>query len=118
MGPLHTVLAQKGAIHTVNTGFEKPSWYTTDEIRGETLSWAHTEAHEAIKEECKAVQDSCGVTDISGTAKFKITGKDAFDFLDKLSCNKLPTKDGRIGLTLFHAPVSYTHLTLPTIYSV
>ena len=60
VSPLHTVLAQKGAIHTVNTGFEKPSWYSTDEIRGETLSWAHTEAHEAIKEECKAVQDSCG----------------------------------------------------------
>ena len=104
VSPLHTVLAQKGAVHTVNTGFEKPSWYTTDEIRGETLSWTHTEAHEAIKEECKAVQESCGVTDISGTAKFRITGKDAFDFLDKLSCNKLPAKDGRIGLTLFHAP--------------
>ena len=104
VSPLHTVLAQKGAIHTVNTGFEKPSWFTTDEIRGETLSWAHSEAHEAIKEECKAVQNSCGITDISGTAKFKITGKDAFDFLDKLSCNKLPAKDGRIGLTLFHAP--------------
>jgi len=103
VSPLHTVLAQKGAIHTVNTGFEKPSWFTTDEIRSETLSWAHSEAHEAIKEECKAVQDSCGVTDISGTAKFKITGKDAFDFLDRLSCNKLPAKDGRIGLTLFHA---------------
>ena len=104
VSPLHTVLAQKGAIHTVNTGFEKPSWFATDEIRGETLSWAHTEAHEAIKEECNAVQDSCGVTDISGTAKFKITGKDALEFLDKLSCNKLPAKDGRIGLTLFHAP--------------
>ncbi|MDC0597378.1 FAD-dependent oxidoreductase, partial [Candidatus Pseudothioglobus singularis] len=67
VSPLHTVLAQKGAIHTVNTGFEKPSWFVTDEIRGETLSWTHTEAHEAIKEECKAVQNSCGVTDISGT---------------------------------------------------
>ena len=104
VSPLHTVLVQKGAIHTVNTGFEKPSWFATDEIRGETLSWTHTEAHKAIKEECKAVQDSCGITDISGTAKFRITGKDAFDFLDKLSCNKLPAKDGRIGLTLFHAP--------------
>ena len=104
VSPLHTVLSSKRRIHTVNTGFEKPSWFATDEIRGETLSWAHTEAHEAIKEECKAVQNSCGVTDISGTAKFRITGKDAFDFLDKLSCNKLPAKDGRIGLTLFHAP--------------
>ena len=104
VSPLHTLLSQKGAIHTVNTGFEKPSWFTTDKIRDESLSWAHTEAHDAIMQECKAVQNSCGITDISGTAKFRITGKDAFEFLDKLSCNKLPSKDGRIGLTLFHAP--------------
>ncbi len=104
VSPLHTLLSQKGAIHTVNTGFEKPSWFTTDKIRDESLSWAHTEAHDAVMQECKAVQNSCGITDISGTAKFRITGKDAFEFLDKLSCNKLPSKDGRIGLTLFHAP--------------
>jgi dimethylglycine dehydrogenase len=98
-------LSQKGAIHTVNTGYEKPSWFTTDEIRNETLTWAHSEAHEAVLQECAAVQNSCGITDISGTAKFRITGKDAFKFLDNLSCNKLPSKDGRIGLTLFHAPM-------------
>ena len=101
---LHTVLSQKGAIHTVNTGFEKPSWFSTDDIRKETLTWAHSEAHEAVAQECAAVQNFCGITDISGTAKFRITGKDAFKFLDQLSCNKLPAKDGRIGLTLFHAP--------------
>ena len=101
---LHTVLSQKGAIHTVNTGFEKPSWFSTDDIRKETLTWAHSEAHEAVAQECSAVQKFCGITDISGTAKFRITGKDAFKFLDQLSCNKLPAKDGRIGLTLFHAP--------------
>ncbi|MDA9058646.1 FAD-dependent oxidoreductase, partial [Candidatus Thioglobus sp.] len=101
---LHTLLSQKGAIHTVNTGYEKPSWFTTDEIRNETLTWAHSEAHEVVLQECVAVQNACGITDISGTAKFRITGKDAFKFLDNLSCNKLPSKDGRIGLTLFHAP--------------
>ena len=101
---LHTLLSQKGAIHTVNTGYEKPSWFTTDEIRNETLTWAHSEAHDAVLQECSAVQNACGITDISGTAKFRITGKDAFKFLDNLSCNTLPSKDGRIGLTLFHAP--------------
>jgi dimethylglycine dehydrogenase len=101
---LHTVLAQKGAIHIVNTGFEKPAWFTTETIRKESHTWSHSEAHEAVALECDAVANYCGVTDISGTAKFKITGKDSFTFLDQLSCNKLPTKDGRIGLTLFHAP--------------
>ena len=101
---LHTLLSQKGAIHTVNTGFEKPSWFTIEGTRNETLTWGHSEAHEVVAQECAAVQKSCGITDISGTAKFRITGKDAFKFLDHLSCNKLPSKDGKIGLTLFHAP--------------
>ncbi len=101
---LHTVLAQKGAVHVVNTGFEKPAWFATGDIREETHTWAHSEAHDIVARECNAVANYCGITDISGAAKFKITGKDAFAFLDKLSCNKLPTKDGRIGLTLFHAP--------------
>jgi len=101
---LHNLLSQKGVIHTVNTGYEKPSWFTTQNIKSESHTWSHSEAHEAVAEECLAVQEHCGVTDISGTAKFRVTGKDAFLFLDKLSCNKLPTKDGRIGLSLFHAP--------------
>ena len=101
---LHNLLSQKGVIHTVNTGYEKPSWFTTQNIKSESHTWSHSEAHEAVAEECLAVQEHCGVTDISGTAKFRVTGKDAFVFLDKLSCNKLPTKDGRIGLSLFHAP--------------
>ena len=100
---LHTVLSQKGAFHIVNTGFEKPAWFAKNGVTQETHTWSHSEAHDIVGAECRAVQKSCGVTDISGTAKFKITGKDAFRFIDNMSCNKLPTLDGRIGLTLFHA---------------
>jgi dimethylglycine dehydrogenase len=49
------------------------------------------------------VQESAGVIDISGSAKYEISGKDATAFLDRLSCNKLP-RVGRLGLSLFHAP--------------
>jgi dimethylglycine dehydrogenase len=100
---LHTLLAQKGAVHVVNTGFEKPAWFATSEVREETQTWGHSEAHEIVANECKAVEEFCGITDISGTAKFRITGKDAYSFIDNLSCNKLPSQDDRIGLTLFHA---------------
>jgi dimethylglycine dehydrogenase len=50
------------------------------------------------------VRDAAGIIDLSGSAKYEITGKDAFAFLDHLSCNRLPATDGRIGLSLFHAP--------------
>lgn len=101
--PLHTVMAQKDAVHFVSAGFEKPAWFKTESVREESETWTHSEAHAAVAEECAAVQNTCGITDISGTAKFRVTGPDAYAFLDHLSCNQLPTKDGRISLTLFHA---------------
>ncbi|MCP4234561.1 MAG: FAD-dependent oxidoreductase, partial [Aestuariibacter sp.] len=101
--PLYARLLEKGAIHGAVQGFEKPQWFQTDAVRAETLTWGHSEAHVVVAEECKAVQSSAGVIDLSGSSKYMISGADAFSFLDKLSSNKLPGKDGRIGLTLFHA---------------
>lgn len=101
--PLHTVMQQAGAEHFVTAGYEKPAWFHTAEVQKESESWAHNEAHGVVAEECAAVQNACGITDLSGSAKFRITGPDAYAFLDQLSSNKLPQTDGRIGLTLFHA---------------
>ncbi|MCP4188861.1 MAG: FAD-dependent oxidoreductase, partial [Gammaproteobacteria bacterium] len=102
--PLYARLLQNGAVHGAVQGYEKALWFQTDQVRSESLSWGHSEAHAVVAEECNAVQKAAGVIDLSGSAKYEITGPDAFAFLDKLSCNKLPGKDGRIGLTLFHAP--------------
>ncbi len=102
--PLYARLLEKGCIHGAAQGYEKALWFTSDKVRRETPTWAHSEAQEVVGEECRAVRDAAGIIDISGSAKYEITGKDAFAFLDHLSCNKLPAKDGRIGLSLFHAP--------------
>jgi dimethylglycine dehydrogenase len=102
--PLYARLLEKGCVHGAVQGYEKALWFTTDAIRRESLTWAHSEAHEVVGEECRAVRDAAGIIDLSGSAKYEITGKDAFAFLDHLSCNRLPQKDGRIGLSLFHAP--------------
>jgi dimethylglycine dehydrogenase len=102
--PLYARLLQKGAVHGAVQGYEKPLWFQTDQARHETLSWSHSEAHPVVAEECKAVQNAAGVIDLSGSAKYMVSGPGAFAFLDRLSCNKLPATDGRICLTLFHSP--------------
>jgi len=102
--PLYARLLEHGAAHGVVQGYEKPLWYQTDEVRKESLSWSHNETHAVVAEECKAVQESVGVIDLSGSSKYEISGPDAFAFLDKLSCNKIPGKNGRLGLSLFHSP--------------
>lgn len=101
--PLYVRLLEHGAVHGAVQGYEKPHWFKTDKVRDESLSWSHNETHEVVAEECKAVQESVGVIDISGASKYEISGPDAFAFLDKLSCNKMPAKDGRLSLTLFHS---------------
>jgi len=100
--PLYARLLEHGAVHGAAGGFEKPLWFQTDAVRRESLSWSHSEAHPVVGEECAAVRQAAGVIDISGSAKFEISGPDATAFLDRLSCNRLP-RAGRIGLTLFHA---------------
>ncbi|MFT5218377.1 MAG: dimethylglycine dehydrogenase [Planctomycetota bacterium] len=102
--PLYARLLEHGAIHGVVQGYEKPYWFQTDFVRSETLGWSHSEAHAVVAEECKAVQKSVGVVDLSGSSKYEVRGPDAYAYLDRLSCNKLPGKDGRIGLSLFHSP--------------
>jgi dimethylglycine dehydrogenase len=101
--PLYVRLLEKGCVHGVVQGYEKPHWFQTDQVRGESLSWSHNETHAVVAEECKAVQTAAGIIDLSGSSKYEVTGPDAYRFLDYLSCNKLPAKDGRISLTLFHA---------------
>ena len=97
-----TRLSQQGAVHAAVQGYEKALWFQTDAVRSESLGWSHSEAHAVAAGECKAVQQSAGIIDISGAAKYEITGADATVFLDRLSCNKLP-RVGRIGLSLFHS---------------
>lgn len=101
--PLYARLLEKGCIHGAVQGYEKALWFQTDKVRRESLSWSHNETHDVVAEECKAVQQAAGIIDLSGSSKYEVSGPDAHRFLDYLSCNKLPAKDGRISLTLFHA---------------
>jgi len=104
ISPLHALLADKGAVHTVTQGYEKPAWFKTAQIRSESPTWERSNAHAAVAEECAAVRDAAGVIDISGAAKFEVKGPDAWAFLNTLSSNRLPAKDSRLALTLFHGP--------------
>ena len=102
--PLYGILQEKGAHHSVVQGYERPMWFATDDVRTDSPHWSRNETHEVVAQECSAVQNAAGIIDYSGAAKFEVMGADAESFLNHLSCNKLPTKDGRLGLTLFHGP--------------
>ena len=76
-----------------NVGQWKRAWYYP--IDNETM-------HQAVQRESKAARKSAGILDASTLGKIDIQGSDASEFLNRVYTNA----------------VSYTHLTLPTIYSV
>ena len=102
--PVYTTLQQKGGVHKVTRGYEQPAWFQTAAVRHDPPTWSRSATHRAVAEECLAVMQTAGVMDLSASAKFEIIGSGATAYLEHLSANKLPSKDGRLGLTLCHAP--------------
>ncbi len=112
--PLHGKLLAQGAVHTEAFGWERPQWFSLDG-REENLSFRHNNLFEVVRAECLAVRERAGLLDLSGFAKYDVTGPDARAFLNRICANRMPqgggivlthhlSEQGRIGgeLTITH----------------
>ncbi len=97
--PLHYTLKAKGAVHTQTFGWERPKWFSLDG-REEEHSYRRNNVFEVVRDECKAVRDRVGLIDLTGFAKYDVTGADADAFLNRILANRMPRRDG--GITLAH----------------
>ena len=95
--PLYDRLKARGCVFTETFGWERPKWFSADG-REERYSFRHNNVFELVREECLAVRERVGVLDLSGFAKYDVTGPDARTMLDRLCANRVPGR-GRIGLT-------------------
>jgi dimethylglycine dehydrogenase len=124
--PLHATLAARGAVFGSRSGWERPLWFApegiepADELTFRTPNW-----HEHVGAECRAVRERVGVLDQTSFAKYKVAGRDAFQFLDRLCANTLPRAVGGMALTqmLTHAggiecDVTVTRLDEDSFYLV
>jgi dimethylglycine dehydrogenase len=104
LSPLHARLKAAGAVMAPFNGWERADWFAKP---GDDLSWDATQTWDRagpweprIKAECQAVRDGCGVLAISGFTRLAVDGPGARDFVDSLTCSKLPPV-GRVGLAYF-----------------
>lgn len=95
--PLYERLAAAGAVYGETYGWERPKWFSLDG-RAEEPGYHRTNVFEAVAAEVKAVAARVGVLDLSGFAKFEVTGPDAEGFLNRICANRMPKKEGGIGL--------------------
>lgn len=98
--PLHDTLKAKGAVHTQTFGWERPKWFSLDG-REEEHSYRRNNVFEVVRDECKAVRERVGLIDLTGFAKYDVTGADAEAFLNRVLANRMPRRDGGIALAHF-----------------
>ncbi len=85
-------------------GWERANWFAqpgddTSEEATKTFNRAGP-WEPRIREECEAVRDHCGVLDLPGFSRYKITGSGADEWLRGIVSGALP-KIGRVGLVYF-----------------
>ena len=77
--------AQFGAAY----GLEVPLWYAPEGVKDE-FSWRRSTDFEHIGAEARGVRGSVGLGDISGFAKYSVTGSGAHAWLDRMLACKVP----------------------------
>jgi dimethylglycine dehydrogenase len=95
--PLHAKLQDRGAVHTETYGWERPKWFSLDG-RVEDCRYQRNNVFEVVREEVAAVHERVGLLDLTGFAKYDISGPDAEAFLNRMVANRVPRNIGGIGL--------------------
>ncbi len=97
--PLYEHLKGKGGVFTETFGWERPKWYSLDG-RDEEYDFRRNNVFDVVRDECLAVRERVGILDLSGFAKYDVSGPDAETFLNRLCANRMPAKTG--GIVLAH----------------
>ncbi len=97
--PLYQKLLEKGCVYTETFGWERPKWFSLDG-REEEYSYRRNNVFDVVRDECLAVRERVGLLDLTGFAKYDVSGPDARAFLNRLCANRMPAKNG--GIVLAH----------------
>jgi dimethylglycine dehydrogenase len=101
--PLHERLRAQGCVHTETFGWERPKWFSLDG-RAEDYRYARNNVFEVVRDEVAAVHGRVGVLDLTGFAKYDISGPGAEAFLNRVCANRVPRKPGGVALVHLLSP--------------
>ncbi len=96
--PLYEPLKKAGALYGDTFGWERAKWYAPVGVT-EEFGFRRNNSFEVVAEECRAVRERVGLTDLTSFAKYEVSGADAFSFLDRVCANRIPSKPGGVVLS-------------------
>lgn len=104
LSALHDRTAALGAQFGPYNGYERALWYARpgdDTSEAAQRTWRREGPwFAAVQAECEAVRDACGILDLPGFSRFRLTGAGAADWLAAQITGRLPAV-GRLGLAYF-----------------
>ena len=103
MSPLHGRLQTRGCVHTETFGWERPKWFSLDG-RLENHSYRRNNVFEVVRDEVAAVHRRVGLLDLTGFAKYDISGPGAEAFLNRVCANQVPRRSGGVALVHLLSP--------------
>jgi dimethylglycine dehydrogenase len=103
MSPLHGRLRAQGCIHTETFGWERPKWFSLDG-RVEDYGYGRNNVFDVVAGEVAAVHERVAILDLTGFAKFDVSGAAAESFLNRVCANQVPRKTGGIALVHLLSP--------------
>ncbi|MCP5036059.1 MAG: FAD-dependent oxidoreductase [Rhodobacteraceae bacterium] len=90
-------MTRAGARWTSGWGLELPAYFAPSADFEEPGDLRRNAAFPIVAEECRVVENTAGLLDITGFARYEISGEGAADWLDKLLACRLPDA-GRVRL--------------------
>jgi dimethylglycine dehydrogenase len=98
--PIYAYQKAAGAVFGEYYGWECPNYFTGNCADSrENPGWKRNNTFKYVAAECKHVMEKVGLLDLSRFAKARITGPGAEAWLNKMTCQRVPVKDGRIALS-------------------
>ena len=96
MAPAYDAMTEAGAQWGCSYGLEVPVYFASKGFE-ENSTLRRSNAFDIVGEECRAVRSGVGILDVSGYARYEVTGPNATAWLDRLVASRLPAP-GRIRL--------------------
>jgi dimethylglycine dehydrogenase len=97
--PVYGRQSEANAVWGASFGLEYPLWFQKPGLPPvEEVTFKRSNAFPVVAEECRAVRERVGLTEVSNFAKYEVRGTGAAAWLSSLLTNKMP-KVGKVALT-------------------
>ena len=99
--PIYNDLLMRRAVMGQAYGWERPLWYAPEGVEAmDEPSFERPNWWDHVGDEARAMANGCGLSEMSTYGKFRISGSDAEAFLNHIGSAKVPSKPGRMALSL------------------